>query len=59
MKKKKDITLTTKDLSDQIVKAKIELIMHKTKNTNIVKNLHRDLARALTSERERELYAKV
>lgn len=50
--KKKDISLTPTDLHLQITKAVMDLKLHKLKNTNLIKNLRRDLARALT-------YAKV
>ena len=46
--KKKDIILTPEDLRTQITKGKMNLKLHKVKNTNLVKNLRRDLARALT-----------
>ncbi len=47
------------ELRVQITKAKMELAMHKSKNTNIVKNLRRDLGRILSLKREMELVTKV
>lgn len=46
--KKKDLAQTPADLRLQIVKARLELELHKIKNTNVVKNLRRKLAQALT-----------
>lgn len=41
-------TLTITEIKDQIAKAVLELSLHKVKNTNLVKNLRRQLAQALT-----------
>ena len=45
------------DLRGQITKAQMELRLHKTKNTNIVKNLKAILARTLSIKREKEIHA--
>ncbi len=66
--KKKDVTdLNNKtipeleklsgDLRAQIVKAKMEIATRKAKNTNLAKNLCRDLARILSIKKGKELYA--
>ncbi|MBI4100077.1 50S ribosomal protein L29 [Candidatus Microgenomates bacterium] len=51
-------TLTITELTAAISKAAMELSMHKSKNTNLVKYLRRDLARAKTAKRQEELNAK-
>ena len=48
MKKQKN--LTAPEIKLQITKASLEMAMRKQKNTNIVKNLRRDWAQALTHE---------
>lgn len=54
----KKSTLTISELKTQIGKLAMELSLHKIKNTNAVKNLRRDLARAETAKRQEELNAK-
>lgn len=44
-----------RDLSLQIIRAKMELSLHKAKNTNIAKGLKKTLAQALTIKRAKEL----
>ncbi|KKU90145.1 MAG: hypothetical protein UY21_C0026G0016 [Microgenomates group bacterium GW2011_GWA1_48_10] len=67
--KKKDLTsLTSKspaelaalrqDLTGQITRARMEIAMHKAKNTNIAKNLKKTLAQLLTIKREKELFER-
>lgn len=45
------------DLYGEITKAKMELSLHKAKNTNQVKIFKGDLAKTLTIKREKEIYA--
>ncbi len=49
---KKDLNLTPEELHKQIVTAAMNLKMHKEKNTNLVKNLRRQLAKVLTHANE-------
>lgn len=49
----------SRDLSLQIIRAKMELSLHKAKNTNIAKGLKKTLAQALTIKRAKELAAAI
>ncbi len=65
MKKKEFKDLETKteaelaklvvDLRGQVTKVKLDLAARRLKNTNVIKNLRRDLARNLTVLRQKQL----
>ncbi len=50
-----ELEKTVFELQLQINKSQMEMKMRKNKNVNLVKNLKKDLARTLTSKKEKEL----
>ncbi len=54
---KKTITTSPEELRKQILEGLMGQKTHRAKNTNLVKNLRRQLAQVLTKRREGELHA--
>ena len=50
-----ELETLTGEMSMQINKAQMDLVSHRAKNTNIVKNLKKTLAQALTFKAEKQL----
>lgn len=54
---KKNPTTSPEELRKQILSGLMDLKTHRTKNTNLVKNLRQQLAQVLTRVREEQLHA--
>ncbi len=51
----KELETTVADLRAQLIRAKMDQSLRKTKNTNLAKNINKTIAQILTTKKEKEL----